>query len=163
MFSTYPYQFLHMYVPITENIYNLHISISCSTHVFLDFIYQFLLQVEAAARRHGYQVKRIECELATDPHEHPLESDYVWEHDEDLAHEKQKVLARFTQELDLSSINLQATAVFAKNLDVVSEMHLFLERTCSSCFLYWCLPNISNTAFCRLHVGECAYQLGLML
>lgn len=67
MFSTYPYQFLHMYISITENIYNLHICISCSTHVFLDFIYQFLLQVEAAARRHGYQVKRIECELATDP------------------------------------------------------------------------------------------------
>ena len=81
----------------------MYASISFSTHVLLIFIYQFLLQAEAAACRLGHQVKTIDCELATDAHEHPLESDFVWEHDEDSAHEKQKVLARLAHELDLSN------------------------------------------------------------
>lgn len=41
----------------------------------------------------------------------PLQPVYGWEHDEDSAHEKPKELARLTEELGLSSKELQATAV----------------------------------------------------
>ena len=84
------------------------------------------MQAEAAARQLGFQVKTVDCELATNAHEQPLEPDYIWEHDEDSVHEKEKVVARLTHELDLSSKTLQATAVFAKPLGVVSEMHTCL-------------------------------------
>lgn len=87
---------------------------------------QFLLQAEAAAHRLGYQVKTVDCELATNAHEQTLEPDYVWECDKDSEHEKQKVIAQISQELDLSSKQLQASAVFAKTLGMVSEMHLLL-------------------------------------
>ena len=91
--------------------------------------FQLLLQAEAAARRFGFQVKAVDCDLAPDAHEHPLQPVYVWEQDKDSAHEKPKVLARLTEELALSSKELQATAVFAKPLAVVSEPH------CGVCLL----------------------------
>lgn len=65
----------------------------------------------------------VNCELATDAHEQPLEPVYIWDHDEDSAQEKPKLIAWLTQELDLSAKSLQATAVIAKPLDVVSDMH----------------------------------------
>jgi len=82
------------------------------------------LRAEAAARQLGFQVKTINCELDPSAHEQPLQPVYVWEHDEDSAQEKPKVLARLTKELGLSRKELQATAVFAKPLAKVSELHL---------------------------------------
>ena len=67
----------------------------------------FLLQAKAAAHQLGFHVRTVDCELATDAHEQPLEPDYIWQHDEDSEHEKQKVVARLSQELDLSSNKLQ--------------------------------------------------------
>ena len=82
-----------------------------------------LLQAETAARQLGFQVKTLDCDLAPNAHEHPLQTVYAWEQSEDSAHEKLKVLARLTEELDLSNKELQATAVFAKPLAVVSYLH----------------------------------------
>lgn len=82
------------------------------------------MQAEAAARQLGFQVKTVNCELDPNAHQQPLQPVYFWEHDEDSAQEKPKVLAQLTQELGLSSKELQATAVFAKPLAMVSELHL---------------------------------------
>ena len=90
-----------------------------------------LLQAEAAARKLGFQVKTLDCDLAPNAHVHPLQPVYVWEQNEDSAHEKPKVLARLNEELALSSNELQATAVFAKPLAVVSELH-HGDSTCHS-------------------------------
>ncbi|KAL3159865.1 hypothetical protein ABBQ38_010265 [Trebouxia sp. C0009 RCD-2024] len=76
---------------------------------------------EAAARRLGFQVKTLDCDLAPNAHAHPLQPVYVWEQDEDSAHERPKVLARLNEELALSNKQLQATAVFAKPLAVVQR------------------------------------------
>ncbi|DBA70150.1 TPA: hypothetical protein ACH3X2_012202 [Trebouxia sp. C0005] len=73
---------------------------------------------EAAARKLGFQVKTLDCDLAPNAHVHPLQPVYVWEQNEDSAHEKAKVLARLNEELALSNKELQATAVFAKPLAV---------------------------------------------
>ena len=79
-----------------------------------------LLQAEAAACRLGFKVRTADCDLTLNAHEPTLQPAYVWEQNEDSAHEKPKVLARLTEELALSSKELQATAVFARTLDVVS-------------------------------------------
>lgn len=79
-----------------------------------------LLQAEDAARRLGFEVTIVQCHLDADAHVHPLQPLYEWEQNEDSAHEKQKALARLTEELGLGSTDLQATAVFAKPLAVVS-------------------------------------------
>ena len=84
--------------------------------------FRLLLQAEAAARKLGFQVKTLDCDLAPNAHVHPLQPVYVWEQNEDSAHEKPKVLARLNEELALSNKELQATAVFAKPLAVVSEL-----------------------------------------
>lgn len=82
-----------------------------------------LSQAEAAAQKLGFQVKTLDCELAPTAHVHSTQPAYVWEQNEDSAHEKPKVLARLHQELALSNKELQAIAVFAKPLAVVSELH----------------------------------------
>ena len=84
---------------------------------------QLLLRDEAAAQKLGFQVKTLDCDLAPNAHVHPLQPVYVWEQNEDSAHEKPKVLARLNEELALSHKELQATAVLTKSLDVVSELH----------------------------------------
>ncbi|DBA80494.1 TPA: hypothetical protein ACH3X1_007766 [Trebouxia sp. C0004] len=76
---------------------------------------------EAAAQRLGFQVKTLDCDLAPNAHVRPLQPVYVWEQNEDSAHEKPKVLARLDEELALSNKQLQATAVFAKPLAVVQR------------------------------------------
>ena len=83
--------------------------------------FHLLSQAEAAARRLGFQVKTLDCELDPIAHVHPTQPTYVWEQHEDSAHEKPKVLTRLHQELALSNKELQATAVFAKPLPVVSD------------------------------------------
>lgn len=52
--------------------------------------------------------------MAADAHVHPLQPLYEWEQREDSAHEKDKALARLTEELGLGSTELKASAVFAK-------------------------------------------------
>ena len=64
----------------------------------------------------------LDCDLAPNAHVHPLQPVYIWEQNEDSAHEKPKVLARLNGELALSNKQLQATTVFAKPLAVVSEL-----------------------------------------
>ena len=85
-------------------------------------LYSFclLLQAEDAARRLGFEVRIVQYRLDADAHVHPLQPLYESEQSEDSAHEKDKTLARLTEELGLGSTDLQATAVFAKPLAVVS-------------------------------------------
>lgn len=85
--------------------------------------FHLLLQAEAAARKLGFQVKTLDCDLAPNAYVRPLQPVYVWEQNEDSAHEKPKVLARLSEELALSNKELQATTVFAKPLAAVSELH----------------------------------------
>ena len=85
------------------------------------------MQAEAAARRLGFQVTTVDCDLAANAHASPLQPVYVWEHNEDSDHEKPKVLARLTEELGLSSKELQATAVFASTC---TGKHVVLDFLC---------------------------------
>ena len=104
-------------VRLHRHMSNMHKQLQTCTQ------FQLLLQAEAAARNLGFQVKTLDCDLAPNAHVHPLQPVYVWEQNEDSAHEKPKVLARLNEELALSNKELQATAVFAKPLAVVSELH----------------------------------------
>ena len=104
-------------VHLHRHMSNMHKKLQTCTQFHL------LLQAEAAARKLGFQVKTLDCDLAPNAHVHPVQPVYVWEQSEDSAHEKPKVLARLHEELALSNKELQATAVFAKPLAVVSKLH----------------------------------------
>ena len=96
---------------------------------------------------------------------HPLQPVYIWEQNEDSAHEKPKVLARLNEELALSNKQLQATAVFAKPLAVVSELQhgvhadspSQLSMACMMPSLFLCLYLLPNNIL-GLYAGSASWS-----
>lgn len=82
--------------------------------------YLVCLQARSAAHQLGFTVQGVDCILPAKAEQKPTQPAYVWEDPEDSRQEAAKIVARLSQELELSTKKLHATTVFANFLGKVS-------------------------------------------